>query len=326
MQQPPRKAGVGSLIEGGDQLGGEIVPFISSADPNRNRAPLVGGVRAIAPPLLNIADDVFALPRELASQTLEEIYAGTRKGRGMSTLNEMSLLADLTLSPTNADQPQTAIARKGPTMNDTGPSLATSGEPQPAIAREGANMGGDVFSNLDALRLSPELVAGAGVKKMLTTIPVRKPSRHDWFRVNPDPEMVLDVLLARDKQDGDDFYLVAPSMVPELGDEVRPYRLHVAVTRTGVVVIWPCALPGEDGKSNPWHASAMGAAEHAKTSWTRMAANKSLGAYELFRSDFYTEDPVWPDKSMSELLRIAFGQQIIETVDHIFVKRIRGQI
>jgi hypothetical protein len=43
MRKPPRKAGVGSLDEGEiDQPGGAIFHFISSSDPDRNRAPEIG--------------------------------------------------------------------------------------------------------------------------------------------------------------------------------------------------------------------------------------------------------------------------------------------
>src|SRR5262249_56358847 len=37
------------------------------------------------------------------------------------------------------------------------------------------------------LRLSQSFVETAGVKKLLTTVPVRKPSRQDFVRVHPDP-------------------------------------------------------------------------------------------------------------------------------------------
>jgi hypothetical protein len=37
------------------------------------------------------------------------------------------------------------------------------------------------------LRLSQSFVETAGVKKLLTTVPVRKPSAQDFVRVHPDP-------------------------------------------------------------------------------------------------------------------------------------------
>ena len=51
---------------------------------------------------------------------------------------------------------------------------------------------------------------GAQVKviKRLTTVPVRKPSKTQWFRIHP--EYKLDVSLLKYGESGDDFYLVEP--------------------------------------------------------------------------------------------------------------------
>ena len=45
----------------------------------------------------------------------------------------------------------------------------------------------DPFGDLSALRLDQSYAETAGVKKLLTTVPVRKPSRQDFVRVHPDP-------------------------------------------------------------------------------------------------------------------------------------------
>ena len=43
------------------------------------------------------------------------------------------------------------------------------------------------FDDLEAIRLSPEDTAGLGSKKILTTVPVRKPRKQEFFRCHPDP-------------------------------------------------------------------------------------------------------------------------------------------
>jgi hypothetical protein len=40
--------------------------------------------------------------------------------------------------------------------------------------------------NLSALRLDQSFADTVGVKKLLTTVPVRKPNRQDFVRVHPD--------------------------------------------------------------------------------------------------------------------------------------------
>ena len=41
--------------------------------------------------------------------------------------------------------------------------------------------------DLDKLRLNPEMLEAASVKKLLTTVPVRKPLAQDFVRVRPEP-------------------------------------------------------------------------------------------------------------------------------------------
>src|SRR6516225_7293750 len=41
------------------------------------------------------------------------------------------------------------------------------------------------------LRLDPDYLKSGGVKKLLTTVPVRKPNKQDFIRVHPDPDYRL---------------------------------------------------------------------------------------------------------------------------------------
>jgi hypothetical protein len=49
-----------------------------------------------------------------------------------------------------------------------------------------------------------------------------------------------------------------------------------------------------------------------------------LGAYEMFVAGSTISDPIWPDLSFPELLRIAFKDRYIDSLDHPVVKRLRG--
>jgi len=50
----------------------------------------------------------------------------------------------------------------------------------------------------------------------------------------------------------------------------------------------------------------------------------SLGAYRIYRAEGELSDPVWPDRTLSELLEIAFRDRIISTEDHPVIRRLRG--
>ena len=60
------------------------------------------------------------------------------------------------------------------------------------------------------------------------------------------------------------------------------------------------------------------------TQWVRMKANLSLGAYEITVAESVMADPVWPQLSFQDLLRIAYRDRMITTLDHPVVKRLRG--
>ena len=177
--------------------------------------------------------------------------------------------------------------------------------------------------DLSNLRLSQSFTETAGVKKLLTTVPVRKPHKQDFVRVHPSEHYRADVLMVELKEDRES-YLVSRNMVDELATEAEPFSLYTAINRQGVVFLWPVRLPAPDGKVNEWHRSLREAAETAVGKWSRVRANMSLGAYESTVAESAIADPVWPEASFKELIRIGFRDRVIDTATHAVVRRLRG--
>jgi hypothetical protein len=73
-----------------------------------------------------------------------------------------------------------------------------------------------------------------------------------------------------------------------------------------------------------WHRSAREAAELATTRWVRCKANRSLGAYEIFQAEAGITEPTWPELTFQEIIRIAFRDRLIMSLDHPVIKRLRG--
>ena len=48
-----------------------------------------------------------------------------------------------------------------------------------------------IFSDLAALRLSPDDLGGGVTSEILATVPVRRPCRQEFFRIHPNPEQSL---------------------------------------------------------------------------------------------------------------------------------------
>jgi hypothetical protein len=173
------------------------------------------------------------------------------------------------------------------------------------------------------LRLDQSFVESAGVRKLLTTIPVGKPNKQDFIRVHPDPAFRQLVGLI-DLHEEREIYLVPQTLAHELVGEFLPFTLFTTINRQGVTRLWPVRVPDADGRAMEWHRSALEAAERAMTKWIRVTANMSLGAYEVRVSDS-TAEPQWPEQTFNELLRIAFKDRLITSLDHPVVKRLRGQ-
>lgn len=183
---------------------------------------------------------------------------------------------------------------------------------------------GKNFFNLEKLRLNQNFTKLAEVKRELLTIPVRKPNRQDFIRVHPDDSYHIETAVLELKEDRE-IYLVSQELRPELYQEIIPKVLFTYINKQGVLGVWPVRLPGEDGKLDQWNTSALEIAQLAKTKWLRVVSNMSLGAYEAFIATGDFPEPEFPNMRFEEILKIAFRDKFITTLDHPVVERLRGK-
>ncbi len=181
----------------------------------------------------------------------------------------------------------------------------------------------DPFS-LDRLRLSQDFRSMANVRKVITTVPCRKPNRYDFVRVHPGEGYRMETIIFEDKMNRD-VYLVDPELREELANESFAACLLTAITKQGNVFLWQVRLPGEDGRSNSWNDSALAASRIAERSWVRMSANMSAGSYDTHEAVGDLGEPNWPDSSFQELLRICFKDRFIQDRDHPVLRELRGE-
>jgi len=187
---------------------------------------------------------------------------------------------------------------------------------------------GGTLDDLDvgSLRLSQDFATAIGVKRALLTVPVRKPSKEWWVQTHPDPAYRIETAVLELKEDRE-TYLVAPPLWNELAAEATfsPRALFTAMTRQKVVFLWPIRLPAPDGKHDEWNRSALEAAVMAQGQWVRVAANMSLGAYDVFQTSASLPDPEWPEVPFEQLLKTGFKGKYINTLDHPVLQRLRGE-
>lgn len=181
--------------------------------------------------------------------------------------------------------------------------------------------------NLDKFRVDEDDYAEhAGGQMMLTTIPVRRPSKESWFRSHPNSNFRFPARVIELKEQGE-TYLVDRDLWGELDGESTFVRklLVPVITRQQALLIWPIRLPGPDGRIDDWNGSAMQAAEIATSTWIRLSPNKSLGAYQVIAGPDPQSNVTWPEQSIQQLLEIAFRGKIITSLDHPVLRQLRGQ-
>lgn len=179
--------------------------------------------------------------------------------------------------------------------------------------------------DLASLRLGQDFGATLGVKKAIVAVPVRKPDKQAFIRVKPGETERLQTMVLEFKEDRES-YLVAPSLWPELGSELKPVVLFQAITRQGALFIWPCSLPLPDGRPNSWAESALEAAKLAETQWVRIVPNMGLGAYDVYTAQAAAPlpEPEWSDLTLQQLIRLAFKGRLVDSLDHPAIRRLQG--
>lgn len=165
-------------------------------------------------------------------------------------------------------------------------------------------------------------IENLGVRKLLTTVPIRKPAKTDWFRVHPEHELnccMVDLKTERET------YFVVPEVAQVISEFVTRVRLRLAVTKQGVAFVWPLRLPSDGRRSDHWQSSAYESAAVAELSWTQVAADMRLGAYVTRVAVAEFGEPRWPEESWPTVLKIAMQGRQISSVDHMVVKDLLGR-
>jgi hypothetical protein len=177
----------------------------------------------------------------------------------------------------------------------------------------------------ERLRISLDHTEGVGVKKIINTIPVRKPDKQDFIRVHADQSYRLSVAVIDLRADRETF-LVLPEIARDIPGEYAMVTIFTCITRAGVVFLWPVRLPNSsDRRQSDWGRSETEAAEMAMRRWVRVKANMNLGAYEVFEASGTIPDPEWLDLTLSQMLTIAFKGRLVDSYSHPVLKRLRGE-
>jgi len=161
-------------------------------------------------------------------------------------------------------------------------------------------------------------------QKILIHVPVCKPNKQRYVRVNPDNNYKLDCAILS-LEDEDRPYLVAPHIINVVAQDMKLVTLQLSIDRQGNVFLWPVPPVPDEGNDNIWNQSQRQIAVLAERKWVRFSSNRAIGCYEPFVAQGEIPEPTWPDLTFEDILEIAFGKtHIIDSPDHPALRKLWG--
>jgi hypothetical protein len=163
------------------------------------------------------------------SHNLEELHI-MAKNRKIGKTDTTEPKIDTTKPEVGATKPKVGAikpevgAAETEEVSAAGPTQQTSAETDTTEPAGGP----DPF-DLDSLRLDPAFEETAGVRKVLSTVPVRKPNKQEWISVHPDLAYRGNFSCIKLEEEGNEFYLLTPAIARDFEQEVIPvtiYTLH----------------------------------------------------------------------------------------------------
>ena len=214
---------------------------------------------------------------------------------------------------------------KGVRQTET-PKAAAQALPNPALQQPVPTLAASTAIDLSQFRLDQSLGATHVGAPMLTTVPVRKPSKMAWNWIHAGEEWRFPGCVL--EREGDKTYYLMTHQVAAAIDPglFRRVELIAYSTSDGTVALLPVPLPKPDGKTCDWHDSLRDFAYNHAGKWLQIRSNQNLGAYTATECPVPRAAPSPPSVPMAKLIEIAFRGRMITDGNHIVLRQIRGEV
>ena len=179
----------------------------------------------------------------------------------------------------------------------------------------------DEFSP-ENLRLLNKIDLRNLVTAELVELPARKPKKDEWFRVHPDYQQQGGILELDSERK--EFWVNTKMQAQVMGDPCFSLRLCVlCVNRHGVPFIWPVKVSGKAG-SDKFVKVPLAAMAYGRDKWTRLYWSAEKFEHQVETNELL-DVPKFPDRPFPELLRLAFKDAMITTLDHPAFLELKGR-
>jgi len=195
----------------------------------------------------------------------------------------------------------------------------------PVADAEKAKMEAFMAASAAALDIDGAANRGAiaeSVGKKLTRVPVRKISGKEYFKLYNKKEYSQQGVRAIEVKQGmgEIVYLVNPNveLPASIKKEVKLVNIY-----TGMNVSKEVFLLYIKRSASSWYDSAIEMMRLALHQWVKVAANSA--GYDYFPATVSIPEPEWADlPSFTELLALAFRNRMIDSADHLAVRKMLG--
>jgi hypothetical protein len=176
-----------------------------------------------------------------------------------------------------------------------------------------------IFGDLGKLEVTP--AAQVGAREILSIIAVRRPKPTEFIRVDPTRSLTSIIYEDRDQEE---VYFIDPHIRPLMIAGTAIKLLTLTANQAGVPFIWPVPCIDDATRRNLWNESARAAFHLAEHKWVKLVGDRVAGQYRVYIAEGELPPPRFPDKPFNELLKIAFGNRLIDSEDHHIIKAMRG--
>jgi hypothetical protein len=158
-------------------------------------------------------------------------------------------------------------------------------------------------------------VSGEG--KVQTKLEVRTPTKKSWYRAHRDAEFQIPVeLLIIDGGGDEGTWLLEPDVEfpDELQQHIVPALLTRCITSDGTGFLFMAKQTEKSPRSSTGRLIT-----EAREKWIQSSWNGNSKSYDFRYASQLRREPVWPEKTMDQLLELAFDGFIISDVMNLDV-------
>jgi len=213
-------------------------------------------------------------------------------------------------------QPETGAENSAPTTSTKIKTAEQTDEPSSSGKIKSAST-----AMVKALNAKKSYSAPVG-KRVQATYPLQKPPKNKFVRVHPSSEYRLNGVLTLTDLDTSEIYYVSPDLkLPAfIESQTRVTDLFAAQMSDGSMFIWPLHR-----SETSWYRAAKAAIRIAVSKWVAVVARRAANTYDLVEPEDSIPEPDWSSlPPFAEMLESAFEDHMVTSLDHAFLRKLRG--